>query len=178
MNGINDQRDQGGLSFDHNKTARQEVESRVTFLAQHIPQHLVECLHPTILRPRRGLELMGVARSFSLTTSEKNEGNDLKTILQLRAPVCRFILRRPPPLALIRVIYLLAENYGDPSGGMWSMYLAKAEKQDDQITRNWFEDTGGVLVFVSSKKSHIYSMPNPTRRRTVFSRPLSRISSR
>ena len=30
------------------------------------------------------------------------------------------------------------------------MYLAKAEKQDDQITKNWFEDTGGVLVFVSS----------------------------
>jgi hypothetical protein len=36
------------------------------------------------------------------------------------------------------------------------MYLAKAEKQDDQITKNWFEDTGGVLVFVSSKKCYIY----------------------
>ena len=36
------------------------------------------------------------------------------------------------------------------------MYLAKVEKQDNQITKNWFEDTGGVLVFVSSKKSCIY----------------------
>lgn len=140
---------QGGLSFDRNENRLFLPVKR----SSHLPyatrsRHLVECLHPTILKPRRALGLVRVTKSFSLTTSEKSESNDLKTIPQLRAPVCRFILRRPPPL--IRAIYPLTENYGDPSGGVWSMYLAKAEKQDDQITKNWFEDTGGVLVFVSS----------------------------
>ena len=49
------------------------------------------------------------------------------------------------------LLYLLAENYGDPSGKLWSMYLTEAKKEDDQITRNWTEDTNGVLVFVSLK---------------------------
>ncbi|KAF8268150.1 hypothetical protein EI94DRAFT_1700478 [Lactarius quietus] len=40
-----------------------------------------------------------------------------------------------------------AENYGDPSGKLWSMYLTEAKKEDEQITNNWTEDTGGVLVF-------------------------------
>ncbi|KAF8268148.1 hypothetical protein EI94DRAFT_1213298 [Lactarius quietus] len=40
-----------------------------------------------------------------------------------------------------------AENYGDPSGKLWSMYLTEAKKEDEQITKNWTEDTGGVLVF-------------------------------
>ncbi|KAI9463197.1 hypothetical protein BJY52DRAFT_68962 [Lactarius psammicola] len=40
-----------------------------------------------------------------------------------------------------------AENYGDPSGKLWSMYLTEAKKEDDQKTQNWTEDTGGVLVF-------------------------------
>jgi hypothetical protein len=58
----------------------------------------------------------------------------------------------------------LAENYGDPSSKLWSMYLTEAEKEDEQITKNWFEDTGGVLVFVSSKTSlYICSRPKPTR---------------
>lgn len=33
------------------------------------------------------------------------------------------------------------------------MYLTEAKKEDDQITRNWTEDTNGVLVFVSPKTS-------------------------
>ena len=38
------------------------------------------------------------------------------------------------------------------------MYLTEAEKEDEQVTKNWFEDTGGVLVFVSRKtSSHICS---------------------
>ncbi|KAI9463200.1 hypothetical protein BJY52DRAFT_68922 [Lactarius psammicola] len=40
-----------------------------------------------------------------------------------------------------------AENYGDPSGKVWSMYLTEAKKEDDQITKSWTEDTGGYLVF-------------------------------
>ncbi|KAH8987106.1 hypothetical protein EDB86DRAFT_3082477 [Lactarius hatsudake] len=40
-----------------------------------------------------------------------------------------------------------AENYGDPSDKLWSMYLTEAKKEDDQITRNLTEDTNGVLVF-------------------------------
>ena len=33
------------------------------------------------------------------------------------------------------------------------MYLTEAKKEDDQMTRNWTEDTNGVLVFVSPKTS-------------------------
>ncbi|KAH9167866.1 hypothetical protein EDB89DRAFT_2074495 [Lactarius sanguifluus] len=39
------------------------------------------------------------------------------------------------------------ENYGDPSGRLWSMYLTEAKKEDGQITKKWTEDTNGVLVF-------------------------------
>ncbi|KAH9010112.1 hypothetical protein EDB85DRAFT_2161835 [Lactarius pseudohatsudake] len=39
------------------------------------------------------------------------------------------------------------DNYGDPSGMLWSMYLTEAKKEDGQMTQNWTEDTGGVLVF-------------------------------
>ncbi|KAH8987104.1 hypothetical protein EDB86DRAFT_2951931 [Lactarius hatsudake] len=39
------------------------------------------------------------------------------------------------------------ENYGDPSGRLWSMYLTEAKKEDGQITKKWTEDTSGVLVF-------------------------------
>jgi hypothetical protein len=45
----------------------------------------------------------------------------------------------------------LAEDYGDPSGKLWSMYLTESGKEDEQIIKKWTEDTGGVLVFVSSK---------------------------
>ena len=51
------------------------------------------------------------------------------------------------------LIYLLAENYGDPSGKLWSMYLTEAAKEDDEMTKNWTKDTQGVLTFVSSKTS-------------------------
>ena len=48
----------------------------------------------------------------------------------------------------------------DPSGKLWSMYLTEAEKEDEQIVKNWTEDTGGILVFVSLKTSfYICSMP-------------------
>ncbi|KAH9060467.1 hypothetical protein EDB87DRAFT_1808995 [Lactarius vividus] len=40
-----------------------------------------------------------------------------------------------------------AENYGDPSDKLWSMYLTESKKEDDQITKNWTKDTGEVLVF-------------------------------
>ncbi|KAH9167865.1 hypothetical protein EDB89DRAFT_1649267 [Lactarius sanguifluus] len=40
-----------------------------------------------------------------------------------------------------------AENYGDPSGKLWSMYLTETKKEDGQMAKNWAEDTKGVLVF-------------------------------
>ncbi|KAI9463198.1 hypothetical protein BJY52DRAFT_1184749 [Lactarius psammicola] len=40
-----------------------------------------------------------------------------------------------------------AENYSDPGGKLWSMYLTEAKRDDDKITKNWTEDTGGYLVF-------------------------------
>ncbi|KAH9011982.1 hypothetical protein EDB83DRAFT_2530143 [Lactarius deliciosus] len=41
------------------------------------------------------------------------------------------------------------ENHGDPSDGLWAMYLTKAEKQDKEVTESWKGDTDGILVFVS-----------------------------
>jgi hypothetical protein len=41
------------------------------------------------------------------------------------------------------------ENHGDPSDGLWSMYLTEAEKQDAEVTESWKGDTDGTLVFVS-----------------------------
>ncbi|KAH9014086.1 hypothetical protein EDB85DRAFT_2123780, partial [Lactarius pseudohatsudake] len=38
-------------------------------------------------------------------------------------------------------------NYGDPSDGLWSMYLTEAEKQDTEVTESWKGDTDGILVF-------------------------------
>ncbi len=62
---------------------------------------------------------------------------------------------RAPPL-----IYLLAENYCDPSGKLWSMYLTEAEEEDVQLAKKWTEDTGTILVFVSSN-TPVYSCPMP-----------------
>ncbi|KAI9455573.1 hypothetical protein BJY52DRAFT_636244 [Lactarius psammicola] len=39
------------------------------------------------------------------------------------------------------------EKYGDPSDGLWSMYLTEAEKQDKDVTESWKGDTEGILVF-------------------------------
>ncbi|KAI9447584.1 hypothetical protein H4582DRAFT_1867328, partial [Lactarius indigo] len=39
------------------------------------------------------------------------------------------------------------ENHGDPSDGLWSMYLTEAEKQDKEVTETWKGDTDGILVF-------------------------------
>jgi hypothetical protein len=54
--------------------------------------------------------------------------------------------RLTSPILLYKI---LAENYGDPSGKLWSMYLTEAAKEDDQMTKNWTKDTQGVLTFVS-----------------------------
>lgn len=37
------------------------------------------------------------------------------------------------------------------------MFLAEAKEEDGQMTKNWTEDTGGVLVFVSFKRFHFSS---------------------
>ncbi|KAH9071478.1 hypothetical protein EDB83DRAFT_2198475, partial [Lactarius deliciosus] len=39
------------------------------------------------------------------------------------------------------------ENHGDPSDGLWSIYLTEAEKEDMQLTESWKGDTDGILVF-------------------------------
>ncbi|KAH9055208.1 hypothetical protein EDB87DRAFT_1642772 [Lactarius vividus] len=40
-----------------------------------------------------------------------------------------------------------AENYGDPSDKLWSIYLTETKKEDGQMAKNWAEDTKGVLLF-------------------------------
>ncbi|KAH8982724.1 hypothetical protein EDB86DRAFT_2812012 [Lactarius hatsudake] len=52
--------------------------------------------------------------------------------------VCCFI-----DCILIRVP---GENYGDSSGGLWTMYLSEAEKEDKEIAERWKADTDGILV--------------------------------
>ena len=41
------------------------------------------------------------------------------------------------------------DNYGDPSGKLWSMYLAEAEKEDKELTEAWKGEADSILVFVS-----------------------------
>ena len=55
------------------------------------------------------------------------------------------------------LILVPGEKYGDPSDGVWSMYLTEAEKQDKDVTENWKGDTDGILVFVSLTLSSVYS---------------------
>ncbi|KAF8262560.1 hypothetical protein EI94DRAFT_1808613 [Lactarius quietus] len=77
---------------------------------------------------------------FSSTTPAKY---CLETVLKLRASV--------------------SENYGDPSGKLWSMYLTESKKEDDQMTRNWTRETSGVLIFVSSNASFLSLYPAYTK---------------
>ena len=44
------------------------------------------------------------------------------------------------------------------------MFLAEAKEEDGQMTKNWTEDTGGVLVFVSSKRFYICSTTQGVKR--------------
>ncbi|KAF8263557.1 hypothetical protein EI94DRAFT_572071 [Lactarius quietus] len=39
------------------------------------------------------------------------------------------------------------ENHGDPSDGLWSLYLTEAEKQDKEVIESWKGDTEGIIVF-------------------------------
>ncbi|KAI9447627.1 hypothetical protein H4582DRAFT_1802132, partial [Lactarius indigo] len=39
------------------------------------------------------------------------------------------------------------ENYGDSSGGLWTMYLTEAEKQDEKVYQGLKGDADGILVF-------------------------------
>ena len=54
------------------------------------------------------------------------------------------------------LISLPGENYGDPSGRLWMMYLTEAEKEDKEITESWKGDAEGILVFVSAPSFTFY----------------------
>jgi hypothetical protein len=54
------------------------------------------------------------------------------------------------------LIRLPGENYGDPSGRLWMMYLTEAEKEDKEITESWKGDAEGILVFVSPRPFIFY----------------------
>ncbi|KAH9170378.1 hypothetical protein EDB89DRAFT_2098028, partial [Lactarius sanguifluus] len=53
----------------------------------------------------------------------------------------------PPPQIAGNPDPQRGEKYGDPSDGLWSMYLTEAEKQDKDVTESWKGDTEGILVF-------------------------------
>ena len=55
-----------------------------------------------------------------------------------------------------KLIRLPGENYGDPSGRLWMMYLTEAEKEDKEITESWRGDAEGILVFVSARPFTFY----------------------
>jgi hypothetical protein len=52
-------------------------------------------------------------------------------------------------LAILQPVVSFNVAGGDPSDGLWSMYLTEVEKQDKEITDRWKRDTDGILVFVS-----------------------------
>ena len=54
------------------------------------------------------------------------------------------------------LICVPGENYGDPSGRLWMMYLIEAEKEDKEITESWKGDAEGILVFVSARPFIFY----------------------
>ena len=45
-------------------------------------------------------------------------------------------------------------NYDDPSGKIWSIYVAEAEKYDKALTRGWTDDMDGTLIFVRCAKPY------------------------
>ncbi|KAH9015802.1 hypothetical protein EDB85DRAFT_1875500, partial [Lactarius pseudohatsudake] len=45
------------------------------------------------------------------------------------------------------LIHVSGENYGDSAGGLWSLYLTEAEKQDKELYESLKGDADGILVF-------------------------------
>ena len=43
---------------------------------------------------------------------------------------------------------IVEEKYGDPSDKLFSVYLAQADKSDQEQSESWKGDTEGILVFV------------------------------
>jgi hypothetical protein len=71
-------------------------------------------------------------------------------------------IHRLPSLSLSPHLYsVLVENNEDPSGSLLSTCLDEAKKEDDQMTKNWTEDTSGVLVFVSKISFYFCPTSNP-----------------
>ena len=67
------------------------------------------------------------------------------------------------------LILVLGEKYGDPSDGVWSLYLIEAEKQVRDVTESWKGDTDGILVFVSPTLSSVYSPAEHISKTGLFS---------
>ena len=85
-------------------------------------------------------------------TEKQHEDNTIRT--QSSSKSIRYLTSPSPSPHLHSV---LVENNEDPSGKLLPTCLDEAKKDDEQMTKNWTEDTGGVLVFVSSKISfYIY----------------------
>ena len=49
------------------------------------------------------------------------------------------------------LIRVPGENYGDPSGRLWVMYLSAAEREDREMAEIWQRDANMILVFVSAR---------------------------
>ena len=81
-------------------------------------------------------------------TEKQHEDNTIKT--QSSSMSIRHLTIPSPSPHLHSV---LVENSEDPSGKLLPTCLDEAKKDDEQMTKNWTEDTGGVLVFVSSRFS-------------------------
>ena len=66
---------------------------------------------------------------------------------------CRYLILTKDSV----LIHASGDNYGDPSGRLWSMYLAEAEKEDKELTEAWKSEADSILVFVRS--FHTLSTP-------------------
>lgn len=77
------------------------------------------------------------------------------TVTQTQAQTLSGVCWFANPYALF-LFALPGENYGDPSGKLWMMYLTEAEKEDREIAERWKGDTDSILVFVSARPSIFY----------------------
>ena len=54
--------------------------------------------------------------------------------------------------------HLLGGIHRDSSGKLWSIYLAEADDQDDEITELWKGEADSILVFVSATVTYVFAL--------------------
>jgi hypothetical protein len=53
---------------------------------------------------------------------------------------------------------VLGGIHKDSSGKLWSIYLAEADDQDEEITELWKGEADSILVFVSATVTYVFAL--------------------